>query len=131
MRHFISIAVSIFCVVVFFLGSAFCAGNETNDSYAMIPREERRFGACDMEIADRKAEPPENIRGDIARIYFYMDESYPGRGIVSGKNRKLFEAWDKQDPVDSWECERESKINKIQGNENPFVRSKCSVEKVK
>ena len=183
MRHFVSIAVSIFCVFVFFLGSAFCAGNETNDSfsrakrillrrvysdyhqtfycnstfddgkhvthhtsgyvpvkegkrayrlewehvvpaeafghsfkawrdgdpdcvdskgrafkgrkcaekvnmqfrymqadmhnlvpaigevnglrsnysYAMIPGEERRFGSCDMEISDRKAEPPENI----------------------------------------------------------------------
>ena len=76
-----------------------------------------------MEISDRKAEPPENIRGDIARIYFYMDESYPG--IISGKNRKLFETWDKQDPVDSWECEREKRIQEVQGNGNRFVGEVC------
>ena len=78
-----------------------------------------------MEIADRKAEPPENIRGDIARIYFYMDDAYPGRGIISGKNRKLFEAWDKQDPVDAWECEREKRIKGVQGNVNRFVKNSC------
>jgi hypothetical protein len=27
--------------------------------------------------------------GDIARTYFYMDTAYPGRGIISEKNRKL------------------------------------------
>jgi len=35
-----------------------------------------------------------------------MDSAYPDRGIVSKKNRKMFEAWDKEDPVDDWECER-------------------------
>ena len=100
-------------------------GLRSNYSYAMIPGEERRFGACDMEIVDRKAEPPENIRGDIARIYFYMDDAYPGRGIVGGKNRKLFEAWDKQDPVDAWECEREKRIREVQGNGNQFVGDEC------
>jgi len=93
----------------------------------MISGEERRFGSCEMEISDRKAEPPENIRDDIARIYFYMDESYPGRGIISSKNRKLFEAWDKQDPVDVWECERELRISKMQGNQNYFVRNECLI----
>ena len=42
----------------------------SNYSYAMIPGEPRRFGNCDMEIEDRKAEPRPEIRGDIARIYF-------------------------------------------------------------
>jgi len=50
----------------------------------------RRFGTCDMKIADRKAELPENIRGDLYIARFYMDDAYPGRGIISGKNRKLF-----------------------------------------
>ncbi len=100
-------------------------GLRSNYSYAMIPGEERRFGACDMEIANRKAEPPAAVRGNIARIYFYMDEAYPGRGIVSGKNRKLFDAWSRQDPVDSWECERERRIRQIQGNGNRFVSSQC------
>ena len=72
-------------------------GLRSNYSYAMIPGEPRRFGDCDMEIEDRKAEPPPHIRGDIARTYFYMNWAYPGRGVISKKNRKLFEAWDKAD----------------------------------
>lgn len=93
----------------------------SNYSYSMIPGEPRRFGPCDMEIEDRKAEPRPEIRGDIARIYFYMDDAYPGHGIISKKNRKLFQAWDKEDPVDNWERERCRRIEAIQGNHNKFV----------
>jgi deoxyribonuclease-1 len=67
-------------------------GLRSNYSMAMIDGEAREFGACDVEIADRKIEPRPAIRGDIARIYLYMEASYPGRGIVSDKNRPLFEA---------------------------------------
>lgn len=100
-------------------------GLRSNYSFTMIPGEERRFGLCDMEIADRKAEPPENVRGDIARTYFYMADAYPGRGITSKKNRKLLDAWDKQDPVDRWECEKEKRIREVQGNENVFIKREC------
>ena len=93
-----------------------------NYSMAMIPGEARPFGRCDLEIEDRKIEPRPEIRGDIARTYFYMNAAYPGRGIVSEKNRKLFEAWDKEDPVDDWERERARRIEQRQGNKNPFVK---------
>jgi deoxyribonuclease-1 len=93
----------------------------SNYSYAMIPGEPRRFGNCDMEIEDNKAEPRPEIRGDIARIYFYMDDAYPNRGVISRKNKKLFEAWDKADPIDDWERERARRIERIQGNKNKFV----------
>ncbi len=96
-------------------------GDRSNYSYAMIPGELREYGACDFEIENRKAEPREEIRGDIARIYFYMDWAYPGHGIVSSKNRKLLESWAKTDPVDAWEIERARRIEEIQGNSNPFV----------
>jgi len=100
-------------------------GLRSNYSFGMIPGEKREFGECDMEIENRKVEPPPEVRGNIARTYFYMDWAYPGHGIISNKNRKLFQAWDKEDPVDAWECERCWKIEKIQGNENPFVREHC------
>ena len=92
-----------------------------NYSYAIIPGESRQFGACDIEIENKKAEPRPEIRGDIARIYFYMDDAYPGRGIISKKNRKLFNAWDKADPVDKWEKKRARRIERIQGNSNKFL----------
>jgi deoxyribonuclease-1 len=94
----------------------------SNYSMAMIEGEPRKFGSCDLEIEGRKIEPRPDIRGDIARTYFYMDAAYPGRGVISDKNRKLFEAWDKEDPVDAWERERVHRIEQLQGNMNPFVK---------
>jgi len=86
------------------------------------PGEALAFGRCDLELQDRKIEPRPDIRGDIARTYFYMDAAYPGRGILSRQDRKLFEAWDAEDPVDDWERERARRIEARQGNKNPFVR---------
>jgi deoxyribonuclease I len=100
-------------------------GLRSNFSMAMIEGEAREFGACDVEIADRKIEPRPAIRGDIARIYLYMDSAYPGRGIISEKNRPLFEAWYREDPVDPWECERDRRIAALQGNHNAFVAAAC------
>ena len=97
----------------------------SNYSFTIIPGERSEFGECDMEIENRKAEPPPNVRGDIARIYFYMDWAYPRHGVISNKNQRLFKAWDKKDPVDAWECERCKRIEQIQGNENPFVKNTC------
>ena len=63
----------------------------SNYSMAMIDGEARRFGVCDLEIEDRKIEPRPDIRGDIARTYFYMDAAYPGRAtsLVSPRTRGL------------------------------------------
>jgi deoxyribonuclease-1 len=54
-----------------------------------------------------------------------MDSAYPGRGIISEKNCPLFEAWNREDPMDAWECERDQRIAALQGNHNLFVRDRC------
>ena len=100
-------------------------GRRSNYSMGIIEGEKREFGKCDVEINSRKVEPREDIRGEISRTYMYMDSVYPGRGIISKKNRKLFEAWNKSDPVDEWECERAKRIEKIQGNRNEVVMGRC------
>ena len=100
-------------------------GRRSNYSMAIINGEKREFGTCDVEIKNKKVEPKESIRGEIARTYLYMDSVYPGRGIISKKNRKLFDAWNKSDPVDEWECERAKRIGKIQGNMNEVVMRDC------
>jgi deoxyribonuclease I len=100
-------------------------GRRSNYSMAIIKGEKREFGKCDVEIKNKKVEPRESIRGEIARTYIYMDSVYPGRGIISKKNRKLFDAWNKSDPVDQWECERARRIEKIQGNRNDVVMVNC------
>ena len=100
-------------------------GRRSNYSMAIIKGEKREFGKCDVEIKNKKVEPKESIRGEIARTYMYMDSVYPDRGIISKKNRKLLESWDQSDPVDDWECERSKKIEKIQGNRNEVVMKSC------
>ena len=90
-----------------------------NYKYGIIPGEERKYGACDFEVADKLVEPKEDIRGDIARTYFYMEKTY--NVPISDKQRILFEVWDKQDKIDEWEIIRAKRIEKIQGNRNTFV----------
>ena len=101
---------------------------KSNYAYGMIPQERQEFGDCDIEIAFEKVEPPLAVRGDIARIYFYMDWAYPDFDILGDENIRLFKAWDKQDPIDEWECEKTRRIEAIQKNENPFVKKACVAE---
>ena len=100
-------------------------GLRSNYPYGFIDGEKREFGACDMEIENKTAEPPVEIRGNIARTYFYMNTAYPEMGIINKANECLFKTWDQEDPVDAWECERQKRIKAWQGNENPFVEKRC------
>ena len=100
-------------------------GLRSNYSMAMIPGARYRFGACKTKIENQKIEPRPEVRGLIARTYFYMESAYPGHGILAKANEKLFHAWDKAVPVDAWECERARKIAKVQGNVNQVVETAC------
>lgn len=96
----------------------------SNFNYAMLPGVSSTFGSCDMKISGNKAEPPARSRGQIARTYFYMQKSYP-RYSMSSQQEQLMKAWDRQYPVDKWECSRAKRIERIQGNENEFVKEPC------
>ena len=80
-------------------------------------------------------EPPNEVKGDVARMLFYMAVRYEsGDGVdlelnnfvnngstpYHGKISVLLE-WHEQDPVSAWEQQRNEKIEDIQGNRNPFV----------
>jgi len=79
-----------------------------------------------MRLLDRKVEPPKNRKGDVARIYLYMNEKYPNRGIVSKANQSLFSGWNLIDPVDNDECLLHELKSKIQADSNPFVITACA-----
>lgn len=95
--------------------------DRSNKSMAMLSGESRNYGSCDFEVDSTKVEPTDSIRGDVARVYMYMDAAYPGRGVISKKNHKLFESWSKSDPVSQEELARAKLIMEIQKNCNPFV----------
>jgi deoxyribonuclease-1 len=97
-------------------------GDRSNFSYGMIANEARSYGKCDIEIdfKNRIVEPSDNIKGDIARTYFYMRDTYKIR--LSKFETKLLEIWNKQDPVDAWEIEKNKRITAIQGNRNAYIQ---------
>ena len=95
--------------------------DRNNLPYGVIPGENRTYGQCDFEVdfvLDR-AEPADTIKGDIARTYFYMEQTY---GIYIPTQQKiLFKRWAKQDPVSREEKDRARRIEKLQGNRNTYV----------
>jgi len=100
-------------------------GDRNNFQYSQWNGGEQQYGQCSMKIdfKQKLAQPPERARGAIARTYFYMRDQYHLR--LSRQQTQLFTAWDKQYPVTSWECERDNRIAKVQGNHNSYVQQAC------
>lgn len=100
-------------------------GDRNNFQYSQWNGGEQQYGQCSMKIdfKQKLAQPPERARGTIARTYFYMRDQYHLR--LSRQQTQLFTAWDKQYPVTSWECERDNRIAKVQGNHNSYVQQAC------
>jgi endonuclease I len=75
--------------------------------------------------------PPANVRGDLARILFYMITMYPELSlvdIVSGDPAtyqmaqfSLMVKWHIEDPVDAFEANRNEVIYGFQDNRNPYI----------
>lgn len=86
-------------------------------------------------------EPNDEVKGDIARIYFYMATCYEdrARSFTKGTGKNVFNAegtayeplhpwvmdmmmrWAAMDPVDSIETARNDSVFVVQGNRNPYV----------
>ncbi len=93
-----------------------------NKPVGIVEGEPRKYGSCDFEIDEEsdRMEPRRGARGDVARMYFYMEWMY-GLQISPGQRRLLMH-WHQSDPVDDWERELDKTIEAKQGNSNPFVR---------
>jgi deoxyribonuclease-1 len=100
----------------------------SNHPYAEIPGEARAYGRCDFELQEQRepgrrsarVEPPEDIKGDIARISLYYAQRYGLR--FSDAELQQFQAWSAADPVSPDERTRAAWIRRnITGWANPFV----------
>jgi deoxyribonuclease-1 len=101
-------------------------GDRSNFMYSQWTNSpEPMYGSCEtvVDFKLKKVQPRKEIRGLIARVHFYMENQYAIK--LSNQDRKLFEAWDKMYPVTKEECERDRRIEKKQGNRNPFVEKAC------
>ncbi len=64
-------------------------------------------------------EPPEDIRGDIARSLFYFAIRYNLR--IAYTQEYFLRKWNHDDPVSPFELLKAARITAIQGNQNPFI----------
>ncbi|MBB6609730.1 endonuclease [Pontibacter sp. Tf4] len=75
-----------------------------------------------------KYEPREDHKGNLARAVFYFYTMHATQSFDSGKNvitavadlNTLYQ-WHLQDPVDARERERNDRVEKAQGNRNPYI----------
>ncbi len=103
-------------------------GSQVNDTYGS--------GSSYCYTDSDSFEPRDEVKGDVARIIFYMATRYEGdksgevdlelvdrvdtSGPALGKLSTLL-AWNEEDPVDDFERNRNNVIFDYQGNRNPFV----------
>ena len=88
---------------------------------SLLANEERDFRTCAFEFENEIAEPRADIRGDAARVYFYMKQTY---GLTaSPQDEVLLQTWDQADPADAAEVARNNKVKAVRGNADPFVEN--------
>lgn len=96
-------------------------GDRANFAFAELPGVGSQHGACPIRIDFKRklAEPRAEIRGDIARIYFYMADKYALQ--LEDAQQQLFLKWNQADPVDQRELQLHQRIAQQMGQPNYFV----------
>jgi len=86
-------------------------GDRSNYRYGADEPQIGQYGNCEFQVdfKNKRAYVRDDIKGDIARIYLYMSETYNIN--LSKQERQMMEAWDKQDPIDEWEIEKKQRIH--------------------
>ena len=82
--------------------------------------------------------PRDEVKGDLARIIFYMDIMYSQLSLIYANEGSVYEmgnlevllAWHELDPVDDFEMNRNNLIEGYQGNRNPFIDHPEFVDKI-
>lgn len=101
-------------------------GDRSNYRFSEWNGKPDQYGSCQIlvDFKGRKVQPPPGeSRGAIARTYLYMQQQYQLK--IASQQQRLFEAWNRQYPASNWECERDHRISRVQGNHNPFVQEQC------
>ena len=95
--------------------------DRANYPFAELPKTGYKHGQCEFKVDFKKgrAEPRDEVKGTIARVYFYMHDQYGFR--MSRAQQKLLLNWSSLYPPNEWELERDRRIKEHMGHSNPFV----------
>jgi deoxyribonuclease-1 len=104
-------------------------GDRANFMYSQWNGGEGQYGQCAMKVdfKDKVAEPPARARGAIAQNLLLYARPLPAQSFPPAN--PAFYRLDKLYPVTTWECERDARIAKVQGNHNPYVLQACQAQK--
>ena len=93
-------------------------------------------GTTGCKVDGDSFEPADRVKGDVARMLFYMAVRYEGTSnndpvdlelaetsSSSGKHGKLSTLlqWNRTDLVNDWEIRRNNRTQELQNNRNPFI----------
>lgn len=95
--------------------------DRSNYRFGMLPDTPYQHGACDFKVdfPQRVVQPRDEVKGQIARTYFYMHDRYDLR--MSAQQQRLLMAWHSQFPPSRWEEERNRRIAGLMGHSNEFI----------
>ncbi|NQY24592.1 MAG: endonuclease [Campylobacteraceae bacterium] len=95
--------------------------NRSNYRFGALSPHVKQYGICEVQIdfKKRRAYVRDEIKGDIARIYFYMSDKYNIR--MSKQEKNMMKAWNKLDPIDEWEILKNSRLLRLQGQGNKYI----------
>lgn len=101
-------------------------GDRSNLPFSIVDHKKFLYGKCNFFIGKSQhlnyqnvAEPNDNIKGNIARIYLYMNQKYNLN--ISQNQLNIFKEWNEFDPPDQKEIYINQKIKNIQGDDNIFI----------
>jgi len=95
-------------------------------------------GLSGARLGNGYFEPPDKVKGDVARALFYFVVRYYDRSISSSMDYdnffiskiKTYMLWNRLDPPDDNEKRRNDLVYKYQGNRNPFIDNPKLIEKI-
>ena len=73
-------------------------------------------------------EPVNQHKGNVARAMFYFSVRY--KKSIAKDKEALYRNWNKFDPVDNNELMRNDRVEKLQGNRNPFIDNEQLLEQI-
>lgn len=115
----------------------FVTSKESNSKRANLPFCEAAYDFWQMDgsiqgidmYSQDCFEPQDNHKGNVARAMFYFSVRY--NYPIDKDQEEVFRKWNKIDPVDSREIERNEIIKYLQGNINPFILNSELVDVIK
>lgn len=112
--------------------NGFINAERSNYPFAELPQIgwEDSYGQCQFKVdrQQRLAEPPDHLKGFIARVYGYMMTAYALP--IEESRQRLFIRWSTLYPPSAWEIERDRRIARVMGWNNPFVTGEMKWDRV-